>query len=93
MKLDDALPGHTEVERSAWPQRRVKTVTVDLDDRRFRLHRAHGIQADIAHVVHGVTLSTQRVDVDEWLHALAKALSEFAASQARGREALERLLH
>ena len=71
----------------------MRTVTVDLDDRRFRLHRTHGIQAEIAHVVHEVTLSTQRVDVEEWLGALAKALSEFAASQARGREALARLLH
>ena len=92
-KLADALPSHTHVERSAWPRRRVRSVTVDIDDRRFRLHRGHGVQADIAHVVRGVTLSTQRVDVDEWLRALAKALSEFAASQARGREALDRLLH
>lgn len=92
-KLDDALPGHTEVERSPWPRRRVRTVTVDMDDRRFRLHRAHGIEADIAHVVRGVTLSTQRVGVDEWLRALAQSIATFASAQARGREALDRLLH
>jgi len=92
LKLSDALPAYTDVERTPWPRRRVKTVTVDLDDRRFMLRRAHGIQADIAHVVHGVTLSTQQVDVDEWLRALAKSLAGFAAAQARGREALDRLL-
>jgi len=93
MKLSDALPDHTQVERSGWPRRRVRTVTVDMDDRRFGLHRSHGMQAEIAHVVHGVTLSTKRVDVDEWLRALAKSLSEYAESQARGRKALGRLLH
>ena len=93
VKLSDALPGHTHVERTAWPRRRVRSVSVDMDNRRFRLHGAHGIQADIAQVVKGVTLSTQRVDIDEWLRALATSLSEFAASQARGREALDRLLH
>ena len=93
LKLSDALPGHTRVERSGWPRRQVRTVSVELDDRCFRLHRAHGIQADIAHVVRGVTLSTQAVDVDAWLGALAKSLAKFAASQARGREALDRLLH
>jgi len=93
LKLSDALPGHTRVARSGWPRRRVRSVTVDMDDRQFRLQRGHGIQAEVAHVVKGVTLSTQRVDVDEWLRALAKSLSTFAASQARGREALDRLLH
>lgn len=93
MKLADALPEHTEVERSGWPRRQVRSVTVELDDRRFRLRRARGIQADIAHVVHGVTLSTQTVDVDEWLRALARSMADFAGAQARGREALDRLLH
>ena len=93
LKLADALPGHTHVQRSAWPRRRVRSVVVDLDDRQYRLRRTHGITADIAHVVHGVTLSTQHVDVDEWLRALAQSLSGFAAAQARGREALDRLLH
>jgi len=93
MKLADALPEHTEVERSGWPRRQVRSVTVDLDDRRYRLRRAHGIQAEVAHVVHGVTLSTQRLDVDEWLRALATSIAGFADAQARGRDALERLLH
>jgi hypothetical protein len=93
LKLSDALPAHTRVERSGWPRRRVRAVSVDLDERCFRLQRVHGIHADIAHVVRGVTLSTQRVDVDEWLRALAKSLASFASSQARGREALDRLLH
>jgi spore maturation protein SpmB len=96
VKLADALPDHTQVERTAWPRRRVRAVTVDLGtvgNRRFRLQRGHGIQADIAHVVKGVTLSTQRVQVDEWLRALATSLAEFGAAQARGREALDRLLH
>ena len=93
MKLADALPEHTEVERSGWPRRQVRSVTVDLDDRRYRLRRAHGIQAEVAHVVHGVTLSTQRLDVDEWLRALATSIAGFADAQTRGRDALERLLH
>ena len=93
MKLADAMPEHTDVERSGWPRRQVRSVTVDLDDRRYRLRRAHGIQAEVAHVVHGVTLSTQRLDVDEWLRALATSIAGFAAAQARGRQALERLLH
>lgn len=92
-KLADALPGHTRVERTGWPRRRVRCVTVDLGERRFRLHRAHGIEADVEHVVKGVTLSTQRVDVDRWLRALATSLADLAESQARGREALDRLLH
>jgi hypothetical protein len=93
VKLADALPSHTRVERYGWPRRRVRGVTVDMDDRRFRLERGHGIEANIAHIVKGVTLSTKRVDVDEWLRALATSLADFADSQARGREALDRLLH
>jgi hypothetical protein len=96
MKLEDALPDLTEVRRHGPLNRskhRVKELEVAVDEHRFTLKRErHHVVGTITHVVHGIDLSTKRVDVDEWLTVLSEALAKLAAGQARAREALDRLL-
>ena len=95
-KLEDALPDHTVVKRAGWFDRRrgsVREVIVSIEEEVFGLIR-HGrsVEAAVSHVVHGVTLATTKVAIDEWLTRLAASLARYAEGQARGREALERLL-
>lgn len=96
MKLQDALPDLTEVTRQGPFNRskhKVREVRIDVDDHRFTLKQErHHIVGSVTHVVHGIDLSTERVDVDAWLRSLAEALTKVAASQSRAREALDRLL-
>ena len=95
-KLEDALPEHTTVTRGRWfghRRGRAREVEVRIGEEVFKLTRqGHGVQATVSHVVHGVTLATTNVPVDAWLGRLAAALAKYADGQARGREALERLL-
>jgi hypothetical protein len=95
-KLVDALPGMTTVEYSGGrfgKRRRAERVSVDLGDRGFILTAARGgITAEVVHTVRGVRLSGRQVELDEWLHALAEALTRYGATESRGREVLNRLL-
>ena len=96
MKLEDALPDHTEVKRYSKLLRRrhkVVEVRVTLGTQVFALKRHRsGVHSSVTHVVHGINLSTDAVNLDDWLIALSKALAQFANEQSRGREALDRLL-
>lgn len=96
MKLEDALPDNTEVERRGLFGRgrhRANAVRVSLGEQRFTLTRErHGVAASITHVVRGIALSTKLVELDQWLTSLSGALADVASSQSRAREALDRIL-
>ncbi|WP_405977794.1 hypothetical protein [Streptomyces sp. NBC_00158] len=71
----------------------VDGLDVALGDLRLSLRTDGGrTTAEICHEVRGIVLSRRRVGLDEWIGALAGALAEAAASNARAREALERFL-
>jgi len=95
-KFEDALPDHTVVKRYGWlhsHRGKVERVEISIDEWTFTLSRRHrAVHGSITHVVHGIKLATNDVSLDDWLRDLAGALSRFAGGQARGREALQRLL-
>jgi len=101
VNLVESLPkGAVQVERKRSMSDRVAgregTVTsldVSIGDIRLglRLDRGRTI-GEICKEVRGVVLSRQQVGLDEWIAALAKGLSESAASSAKAREALQRYL-
>lgn len=92
-KLLDALPGQVTCERERKLFRetdRVKRIEVTLDDLRFEL--AEGGTAWISHVVRGMRLRSDEVGLDEWIERLSRKLTEFAAKNAKSREAIASLL-
>lgn len=101
VNLVESLPkGAVQVERKRSMSDRVAgregTVTsldVAIGDVRLglRLDRGRTV-GEICKEVRGVVLSRQQVGLDEWIAALAKGLSESAASSAKAREALQRYL-
>ena len=95
-KFEDALPDHTTVKRYGWLHARrgkVEQLEITIDEWIYSLrHVHHGVHGYLTHVVHGIKLATNEVSLDEWLRALSAALARFADHQARGRDALQRLL-
>jgi hypothetical protein len=101
VNLVESLPkGAVQVERKrsmsdrmAGREGTVTSLDVAIGDIRLglRLDRGRTI-GEICKEVRGVVLSRQQVGLDEWIAALAKGLSESAASSAKAREALQRYL-
>ncbi|MFC5027203.1 hypothetical protein ACQFX6_19600 [Streptomyces sp. DSM 41987] len=50
------------------------------------------VVGEVCKEVRGIVLSRRQVGLDEWIDALAQALADAAASNARAREAIERFL-
>jgi hypothetical protein len=95
LKLEDALPSLTEVDRySSLGRNRghVKRVQLTLGDKVFTLQRRHHIEATVAHVVGGITLATDELDADVWLRDLIARMAELSADQTRIRQALDQLV-
>ncbi|MEV6106953.1 hypothetical protein AB0M28_19880 [Streptomyces sp. NPDC051940] len=97
--LAEALPaGTVRVERSRGLPGRASRVTrleIALDERRLVLampRRRDRPVGEVATVVRGVVLSSRPVPLAEWTAELAAALAARAASDARARAALARLL-
>jgi hypothetical protein len=93
-KLAQALPGRTRLRRGGmFGQGRVEGVEADLAEWRFalRLERGQPI-AERTHIVRGIALKTEQLDLDAWLDDLSAALAELAATSARERAAILRLL-
>lgn len=100
--LGDALPaGTVEVtyrrglgDRLAGRDGRAESVLVHGEGRDLEL-RAEGerVHAEVRRVSGGVVISRRRVEVEDWLHALAEDLSRIAARDASARRAFERFLH
>ncbi|MFJ3514250.1 MULTISPECIES: hypothetical protein [unclassified Streptomyces] len=100
-KLADSLPAgavrvgrrRSFAERVAGRAGSVAELDVVLGEQRLLLRMDHGrVTGEICHEVRGVVLSRRRVELDEWIDALARALADAAASSARAREAVERFL-
>jgi hypothetical protein len=96
VKLEDALPAETVVERGRQGLRgskRVRRIETTVHDRRYTLARSGGrLDARCAHVVRDVVLKNEELELEAWVARLAQDLVAQAAESARGRDALERLL-
>jgi hypothetical protein len=96
-KLEQATPGMVQVERVRSGFRgpkRVRRITVDGGGIRLELRADGGnrVEAKRARVSGGITLSSEPLDVDDWIAALSGALAEEAERNQKTRQALERLL-
>lgn len=80
-------------DRAAGREGSVTNLDVALGDSRLALRMDRGrVVGEICKEVRGVVLSRQQVGLDEWIAALAQALSDAASSNAKAREALQRWL-
>ena len=80
-------------DRAAGREGSVVELDVALGDSRLALRMDRGrVVGEICKEVRGVVLSRQQVGLDEWISALAQALSDAASSNARARDALQRWL-
>jgi hypothetical protein len=93
-KLAQALPARTRLRHGGmFGQGRVEGVETDLGDWRYALRLEHGQPvAERTHVVRGIALKTERLSLDAWLDELSAALADLAATSAREREAILRVL-
>ncbi len=96
-KLEEAVPGRAQIERSRRGLRGpklVKEITLEAAGVTLSLRRGPGdaLEATRARVSGGIVLKRDRIDADEWLTEVVGALGEEAGRSARTREVLERLL-
>ena len=96
VKLEGAFPSRTRVERKGGlfgGGRRIRRIEVELGDTRFELvHRDGAVDCARRSVVRGISLKSERLELDAWIDELSAALLGEAKATERGREALERLL-
>ncbi|GGX27391.1 hypothetical protein [Streptomyces noursei] len=99
--LADALPpGAVTVERKrgmadrlAGREGKAARLEVELGEQRLVLDLSGSRPGgEVCKEVRGVVLSRRPVELDEWVRELAEAVAARAASDARARAALERLL-
>lgn len=95
-KLAAALPGHVQCVRGKRLLRStpdIRRIGVNLDERVYTLARSsHGLDASIGHVVRGISLRNDQVELAEWIDALCAHLAETASRSASARAALAQLL-
>jgi hypothetical protein len=96
VKLEEAVPGHVQVQR--WRVRMfgpkvVRRVVFDAGGERLELScDGDRVQTRRARVSGGITLSSEELAIDAWTEALSEALVREAERSGRTRQALERLL-
>jgi hypothetical protein len=96
-KLEDALPGETDVRRRSKGllsrAKVVEAIEVVLGDHRYELRR-HGrrVEATRARQVRGVVIKREPLELQEWVSGLTGELREQAAGSAEARAAFERLM-
>jgi uncharacterized protein YhdP len=95
-KLEEAVPGRVRVERrrnGMFGAKTVRSVSVDLGDRRLELRAEGGaVQTRCARLSGGIVLKSETLDMDDWLAMLSEALAAEANRSEATRKALERLL-
>ena len=95
-KLEEAVPGRVRVERrrsGVFGQKAVRSVSVDLGDRRLELRADRGaVQTRCARLSGGIVLKNEALETDAWLAMLSDALAAEASRSEATRKALERLL-
>jgi hypothetical protein len=96
VKLEEAVPARTRVDRrrsGMFGPRSVRSVTVDLGDRRLELRAEGGaVQTRCARLSAGIVLKNEELDTQAWLGILSEALAAEADRSEATRRALERLL-
>ena len=92
-KLESSVPDATHVERGGFRgSGRVKRIELELGEHRYRIEE-QARHPSRAHVVRGITLKNEELELDAWIDSLAHDLAREAERSERGRLALERLLH
>lgn len=95
-KLEDAVPGRVRVDRrrtGMFGPKGVRSLSVDLGDRRLELRREGGaVQTRCARLSGGIVLKNEELETDAWLAMLSEALAAEASRSEATRRALERLL-
>jgi hypothetical protein len=95
-KLEEAVPGRVRVERRRAGMvgpKTVRSVSVDLGDRRLELRADHGgVETRWARLSGGIVLKNEAVETEAWLAVLSEALADEARRSESTRRALERLL-
>jgi hypothetical protein len=95
-KLEEAVPARVRVERrrsGMFGPKAVRSVTIDLADRRLELRAEGGaVQTRCARLSGGIVLKNETLETDEWLGMLSEALATEARRNETTRQALERLL-
>ena len=98
VKLEGALPGDVAVERAGGGlfgrgQRQVRRIAVTMEGGRYDLERdGSQIETSRCNEVRGIVIKSEPLDLDAWIEALSRDLSEQARQSERARIALERLL-
>jgi signal transduction histidine kinase len=96
-KFEGALPAHTRVTRHASlfsRERPVKEIAVTLGDFQYRIGRERQgpLLAQRSHVVRGIVLSSEHIQVEQWIEEVAEALAQLAAHNQQAHMALSRFL-
>jgi hypothetical protein len=95
-KLEEAVPARVRVERrrsGMFGPKAVRSLTVDLGDRRLELRSDGGaVQTRWARLSGGIVLKNEALETDAWLATLSDALATEAKRSETTRKALERLL-
>ena len=92
-RLDRALPDKVDIGRSGLLSKKVRSLSVDLAGKRYRIEASKGeLICSIASVVRDVVIRTDECTVDSWLSDLARELVRAADASQDARAALERLL-
>jgi hypothetical protein len=96
VKLEGALPGSVHVERRGGlfsREKRVRRISVTMAETRYDLERDDGsLRTSRCSEVRGIVIKSEPLDLDAWIEALSRDLSEQARQSERARIALERLL-
>jgi hypothetical protein len=97
VKLEGALPDGVRVERRGdgllSRTKRVRSISIGMGEARYDLERVgDSIQTSRCNEVRGIVIKSERLDLDEWIDALSRELTERAQQSERSRLALQRLL-
>ena len=96
VKLEGALPGSVRIERHGGllsREKRVRRISVTMAETRYDLERDDGaLRTSRCSEVRGIVIKSEPLDLDAWIEALSRDLSEQARQSERARIALERLL-
>jgi hypothetical protein len=96
VKLEEAVPGRTRVERrrsGMFGPKAVRSVMIDLGDQRLELRSQGGsVETRCAKLSAGIVLKNEVLETSEWMAMLSEALAAEASRSETTRQALERLL-
>jgi hypothetical protein len=96
VKLSEGFPARVQVERSGGFLRSkgpVRRLSAKLGDNEYELtNDGGGVSCSKRVLVRGIALRTEKLDVEQWIDALAGELVDQAGKTESDREALQRML-